>query len=88
MPACTDYRLATLRLIAPNDYLVFDSGQNIGRIRLARERSPAIWLCHVTVTIPGPPFGSTASLDDAKRDFKTAWLALKARIGEAGQGLR
>ena len=32
-------------------------GQPIGRIRLARERSPPIWLWHVTVTIPGPPFG-------------------------------
>jgi len=33
------------------------------------------------VHIPGPPFGSTASLDDAKQDFKTAWLAFREKHG-------
>jgi hypothetical protein len=28
------------------------------------------------VHIPGPPFGSATSLDDAKQSFKTAWLAV------------
>jgi hypothetical protein len=41
--------MLALRLIAPNDYSVLDDGQIIGRIRLARDRSPAIWLWNVTV---------------------------------------
>jgi hypothetical protein len=28
-----------------------------------------------------PPFGSAASLDDAKQNFKTAWLAFKEKHG-------
>jgi hypothetical protein len=37
--------MLSLRLIAPNDYVVLEDGQPIGRIRLARERSPSIWRC-------------------------------------------
>lgn len=33
------------------------------------------------VHIPGPPFGSATSLDDAKQRFKTAWLAFKEKHG-------
>jgi hypothetical protein len=73
--------MLTLRLIAPNDYSVFEDGQLIGRIRLARERSPAIWLWNVTVTIPGPPFGDAKSIDEAKARFKTAWIAFKEKHG-------
>ena len=54
-----------LRLIAPNDYIVIDDGQRIGRIRLARERSPSIWLWNVIVTIHGPPFGDAKTIDEA-----------------------
>ena len=57
------------------------SGQHIGRIRLARERSPAIWLWTVTVTIPGPPFGSAESIDEAKQRFKAAWISFKDKAG-------
>jgi len=52
-------RLA-LRPVAPNDYIVLEDRQPIGRIRLARERTPPICVWHVTVTIPGPPFGLSA----------------------------
>ncbi len=73
--------MLALRLIDPNDYTVHDDGQLIGRIRLARERTPPIWLWTVTVTIPGPPFGSAESIDDAKIKFKSAWIAFKERVG-------
>jgi hypothetical protein len=73
--------MLTLRLIDPNDYVVLEDGQPIGRIRLARERSPAIWLWTVTVTIPGPPFGDAKTIDEAKSRFKAAWLAFKERVG-------
>jgi hypothetical protein len=33
--------MLTLRLIDPNDYTVFDDGYPVGRIRLARDRSPS-----------------------------------------------
>lgn len=38
-----DQAMLTFRLIDPNDYTVHDDGQLIGRIRLARERTPSIW---------------------------------------------
>jgi hypothetical protein len=68
--------MLTLRLIAPNDYLVLEDGRPVGRIRLARERSSSVWLWNVTVTIPGPPFGAAKSIDDAKARFKAAWRPL------------
>ena len=48
--------------------------------RAQRRRSRARFsLSHVQVHIPGPPFGSAASLDDAMQHFKTASLAFKAK---------
>ena len=73
--------MLALRLIDPNDYLVLDDGQPIGRIRLERERSPPIWLWTVTIPLPGPPFGDAKTIDDAKTRFKTAWLAFKNKVG-------
>ena len=73
--------MLALRLIAPNDYIVLEDRQPIGRIRLARERTPPIWLWTVTVTILGPPFGDAKSIDDAKARFKAAWLAFKDKVG-------
>ena len=71
--------MLTLRLTGVRDYSVFDDGQRIGRIRFASERNPGVWPWQVHVHIPGPPFGSAGSLDDAKQSFKTAWLAFKAK---------
>jgi hypothetical protein len=71
----------TLRLIDPNDYEVRDDGQPIGRIRYVKERALGVWLWHVTVLIPGPPFGSAATIDEAKERFKSAWLAFAAKHG-------
>ena len=51
----------------------------IGRIRYASERVPGVWLWHVQVNIPGPPFGSTTSLARAKA--KEAWFAFKEKHG-------
>jgi hypothetical protein len=45
------------------------------------ERTPGIWLWHVQVNIPGAPFGSAASLDDAKAAFKTPSRAFKEKLG-------
>ena len=70
-----------MRMIGVGDYYVFEDGQRIGRIRFASERTPGIWLWHVQVHIPGPPFGSATSLDDAKQSFKAAWLAFKEKHG-------
>ena len=73
--------MLTLRLIGPNDYSVFDDGQRIGRIRFASERNGGLWVWHVQVHIPGPPFGTAASLDDANAQFKAAWLTFKEKHG-------
>ncbi len=53
------------------------TAEYIGRIRYASERTPGVWLWNVNVTIPGPPFGSAKSLDQAKERFKEALLGFK-----------
>src|SRR4051795_10720170 len=67
----------TLRRIGPDDYTVHDHGQLVGRIRRTGERSPGFWPWNVTVTLPRAPFGSAASLDEAKAQFKAAWSAFR-----------
>ena len=69
-----------LRSIGIHDYSVLDDRQRIGRIRLADERMPPVWLWNVTIHLPGGlPMGSAKDLDTAKAEFKAAWEALKAR---------
>ena len=69
-----------LRTIGLSDYSVLEGGQRIGRIRLATERMPCVWLWSVTVHLPGGlPMGSAKDLNTAKLEFKAAWKALKAR---------
>ena len=43
-------------------YSIHDNGQRIGRIRFVSERNPGVWLWHVQIHLPGPPYGSAASL--------------------------
>lgn len=57
------------------------TASGIGRIRYASDRSPGCWLWTVTVTLPGPPFGSAPTLDATKAAFKTAWQDFKDRHG-------
>ena len=72
-------RLAILRQRSKASHR--EDGQEIGRIRFAKERAPGKWLWNVTVTIPGPPFGDAKSIDEAKDRFKAAWLAFKEKHG-------
>ena len=73
--------MLTMRMIGQNDYSIREDAQLIGRIRYASERVPGVWLWNVTVNIPGPPFGSAQTLDEAKAHFKTVWLAFKEMHG-------
>jgi hypothetical protein len=69
-----------LRSIDLSDYSVLEGRQRIGRIRLATERMPCVWLWNVQVHLPGVlPKGTAKDIDTAKADFKAAWEALKAR---------
>jgi hypothetical protein len=69
-----------LRSIGLSDFAVLEGRQRIGRIRLATERMPCLWLWSVTVHLPGGlPLGSSKDLDTAKAEFEAAWDALKAR---------
>ena len=69
-----------LRSIGLSDFVVLEGGQRIGRIRLATERVPCVWIWSVTVHLPGGlPIGSSKDLDTGKAEFKAAWKALKAR---------
>ena len=69
-----------LRSIGLSDYAVLESGQRIGRIRLATERMPCVWLWNVTIHLTGDvPMGSSRDLNTAKAEFKAAWKALRAR---------
>jgi hypothetical protein len=60
---------------------VHEDGQSIDRIRYAKERTPGIWLWHITVLIPGTEFGDAATIDEAKARFKTAWQAFREKHG-------
>jgi hypothetical protein len=42
-----------LRSIGLSDFAVLEGRQRIGRIRLATERMPCIWLWSVTIHLPG-----------------------------------
>ena len=42
-----------LRMIGLSDYSVLEGRQRIGRIRLATERMPCVWLWNVSVHLPG-----------------------------------
>ena len=69
-----------LRSIGLSDFAVLEGRQRIGRIRLATERMPCVWLWSVTVHLPGGlPMGSAPDINTAKAEFKAAWKALKAR---------
>jgi hypothetical protein len=69
-----------LRTIGLSDYSVLEGRQRIGRIRLATERMPCVWLWNVSVHLPGGlPMGSAKDLSTAKSEFREAWKALKAR---------
>jgi len=46
-----------------------------------REQTREIWLWTVTVMIPGPPFGSAGSLNEANRSFRAGWESFKAKHG-------
>ena len=69
-----------LRTIGLSDYSVLEGSQRIGRIRLATERMPCVWLWSVTIHLSGGlPMDSAKDLDTGKAEFKAAWKALKAR---------
>ena len=69
-----------LRRIGIDDYSVLEDEQRIGRIRLASERTPPIWLWTVNIHLTGAlPMGSSQDLDTAKAEFAGAWLELKGR---------
>ena len=69
-----------LRSIGLSDYSVLEGGQRIGRIRLATERIPGVWLWSVSVHLPGGlPMSSAKDFYTAKVEFRAAWKALKAR---------
>jgi hypothetical protein len=42
-----------LRSIGLSDYAVLEGRQRIGRIRLATERMPCVWLWNVTIHLSG-----------------------------------
>jgi hypothetical protein len=72
-----------LRSNGLSDYSVLEGEQRIGRIRLATERMPCVWLWSVVVHLTaGLRMGSAKDLDTAKADFKAAWENLKARVSK------
>jgi hypothetical protein len=69
-----------LRSIGLSDFAVLEGRQRIGRIRLATERMPCVWLWSITVQLPGGlSTGSAGDIDMAKAELKMAWKGLKAR---------
>ena len=77
-----------LRSIGIDDYRVLDAGQRIGRIRLADERKPPVWLWAITIHLPGGlPTGSSPDFSTAKAEFKAAWKALRVRTRRSSSRL-
>jgi hypothetical protein len=69
-----------LRMIGLSDYSVLEGRQRIGRIRLATERMPCVWLWNVSVHLPGGlPMGSAKDLNTAKSEFREAWKAAEGQ---------
>jgi hypothetical protein len=62
--------LLKLRSIGLSDYAVLESGQRIGRIRLAAERMPCVWLWSVTIRLTGLPMGSSKDLTRPRRSLR------------------
>jgi hypothetical protein len=69
-----------LRRIGIDDYSVYEDKQRIGRIRLASERTPPIWLWTINIHLTdGLPVGSSQDHETTKAEFAGAWEELKAR---------
>ena len=74
-----------LRRIGIDDYTVLEGEQRIGRIRLAGERTPPIWLWTINIHLTcGLLMGSSQDLETAKAEFAGAWSQLKARTPPEG----
>ena len=72
--------LLKMRSIGIDDFSVIEGRQRVGRIRLATERTPPIWIWNIQVHLPGGlPAGSAPDLNTAKRELRSAWEALKER---------
>jgi hypothetical protein len=62
-----------LRSIGLSDFAVLEGHQRIGRIRLADERMPPIWLWNLIIHLPGGlPMGQAGDLNTAKVEFNAA----------------
>lgn len=71
--------LLKLRPIGVNDYRILEGEQTIGRLRYTKERIPGRWAWNCVVLIPGPPYGVSDTIEEAKADFKRAWIMFKAK---------
>jgi len=69
-----------LRSIGLIDYAVLEGRQRIGRIRLATERMPCVWLWRHRTPDRRAPYGFVQGLRHSQGGVqKAAWKALKAR---------
>jgi hypothetical protein len=72
-----------LRSNGLSDYSVHEGRQRIGRIRLATERMPCLWVWSDKVHLPGGlPMGSAKDIDTAKAEFEAAWEALRPWVND------
>ena len=77
-----------LRRIGIDDYTVLEGEQRIGRIRLAGERTPPIWLWTINIHLTGGlPMGSSQDLETqlkARTPPEELAAAFKAMIRDGG----
>ena len=60
-----------LRSIGLSDFAVLEGRQRIGRIRLATERMPCVWLRSVTIHLTGGlPMGSSQDLNTTRPSLR------------------
>ena len=68
----------SLRPTGPNDFIVLDEEQAVGRIRLLPESSGEMWTWNITVPVPNAPSGRAEDLEEAMTVFRRSWAQLKA----------
>jgi len=62
-----------LQSIRPNEYVVIEDGNSVGRIMVAGDQHAEIWLSNCSLPGPGVSSGTAASLEDALVKFRQEW---------------
>jgi hypothetical protein len=71
----------TIQGFGPDDYVIREDGQNIGRIyrNEAQSREPWLWFVNKLAIRGRPPTGRATTIEEAKKQFTAAWVRCDKR---------